>query len=73
MSEKGLHDLTKRSDSVYLAHQAGLKLPDIHPTRQLIKVISRHKDCEDAQYALGSGRSNQQATLIFLTGQQWIY
>lgn len=55
MNEQGLPDLRNISNSVYLAHQAGLKLHVVLPTRQFPGIISQHRDWEDYQYALGSG------------------
>jgi hypothetical protein len=55
MNEQGLPDLRKIPDSVYLAHQAGLKLHVVLPTRQFPGIIAQHKDWEDIQYDLGSG------------------
>lgn len=55
MNEHGIPDLRKIPNSVYLAHQAGLKLHIVLPTRQFPGIISRHRDWEDTQYALGSG------------------
>lgn len=55
MNEQGLPDLGRIPDAVYLAHQAGLKLHIVLPTRQIPGVLSRHRDWEDARYDLGSG------------------
>lgn len=55
MSEQGFPDLGKIPDSVYLAHQAGLKIYIVLPTRQISGILSQHKDWEDARYDLGSG------------------
>ncbi len=55
MNEQGLPDLGKIPDSVYLAHQAGLKIHVVLPTRQFPGILSQHKNWEDTQYALGSG------------------
>lgn len=55
MNEQGFPDISSIPNSVYLAHQAGLKLHIVLPTRQMPGIISQHKDWEDSQYALGSG------------------
>jgi hypothetical protein len=55
MTEQGLPDLGKIPDSVYLAHQAGLKLFIVLPTRKFHGILSQHKDWEDARYDLRSG------------------
>ncbi|MEK6744600.1 MAG: hypothetical protein AABZ15_13380 [Nitrospirota bacterium] len=55
MSEQGFPDLRKIPNAVYLAHQAGLKLHIVLPTRQIPGILSQHSEWEDNQYALGSG------------------
>jgi len=55
MNEQGVPDLGRIPDAVYLAHQAGFKLHIVLPTRQFPGILSKHRDWEDAQYALGSG------------------
>ena len=55
MNDQGVPELRNIPNSVYLAHQAGLKFHVVLPTRQLPGIVSRHRDWEDTQYALGSG------------------
>jgi hypothetical protein len=55
MNEQGYPDLRKIPNSVYLAHQAGLEIHIVLPTRQYPGILSRHGDWEDNRYALGSG------------------
>ena len=55
MNDHGFPDLRNIPNSVYLAHQAGLKLYIVLPTRQFPGILSQHGEWEDNQYALGSG------------------
>jgi len=55
MNDQGFPDLGRIPDSVYLAHQAGLKIHVVLPTRQFPGMLSRHREWEDAQYVLGGG------------------
>ena len=55
MNEQGFPDLRNIPNPVYLAHQAGLKIHIVLPTRQFPGILSQHSDWEDNQFALGSG------------------
>jgi len=55
LNEEGVPDLRRIPNSVYLAHQAGLKFHIVLPMRRLPGVLSQHSGWEDTQYDLGSG------------------
>lgn len=54
-SDGGMVDKTALPDTVYLAHQAGLKIFLVVPVRKVDALLEEHPDWEDMQYDLGSG------------------
>ena len=55
MNEQEMPELVNVHNAVYLAHQAGMKIHIVLPTRKLAGILSQHSDWEDNQYDLGQG------------------
>lgn len=55
ISEDGALDRKSLAKTVFFAHQAGLKLFVILPTRRITRLVEEHPDWEDMRYDLLSG------------------